>query len=95
MAKPTARETTHATSPAPYPIIVPSSTSAACAAKGAMAVAKAATAAALLSLVSLMGSGSLLAARGFTADERVATGVKAEAQATIRAIRRTLKVFIL
>lgn len=46
MANPTASETTHATNPAPYPIIVPSSTVAALAAKGAIAVAKAATAAA-------------------------------------------------
>merc|ERR1719330_986013 len=47
MENPTARETTQATRPAPYPITVASSTSAAWAAKGAMAVAKAATAALL------------------------------------------------
>jgi len=44
MVNPTASETTHATRPAPYPMITPSST-AALAAKGAIAVAKAATAA--------------------------------------------------
>jgi len=56
---PTARDTTQATSPAPYPIIVPSSISVACAAKGAMAVANAATAAAfwlLAALASTLGT---------------------------------------
>ena len=46
MENPTASETTQATSPAPYPIMVPSSTVVAWAARGAMAVAKAAIAAA-------------------------------------------------
>ncbi len=58
---PTARETTHATSPAPYPITVASSTSAALAANGAIAVAKAATAAAFLfsTLASEIAAGAL------------------------------------
>ena len=47
MENPTARDTTQATSPAPYPITVASSTSAALAANGAIAVANAATAALL------------------------------------------------
>lgn len=63
MENPTARETTQATSPAPYPITVASSTSAALAANGAMAVAKAATAAAFLfsTLASEITAGALKA----------------------------------
>jgi len=96
MANPTARETTQATSPAPYPITTPSSISAAWAAKGAMAVAKAATAAALLSL---RGEASLSlgrAAKGLAAGRAVCeTGAKAEAHATMAARTRIWQFFIL
>ncbi len=96
MANPTARETTQATSPAPYPITTPSSISAACAAKGAMAVAKAATAAAL---ESLRGEASLSlgrAAKGLAAGRAVCeTGAKAVAQATMAARIKIWQFFIL
>ena len=61
MENPTASETTHATRPAPYPITVASSTSAALAANGAMAVANAATAAVFLfsTLASVITAGPL------------------------------------
>jgi hypothetical protein len=95
MENPTARETTHATSPAPYPITVASSTSAAWAAKGAMAVAKAATAAAFLlfsTLASTLGVATCLMALVF------GEGVeKAEVHAITAAKKRARvwKVFIL
>lgn len=95
MENPTARETTHATSPAPYPITVASSTSAACAANGAMAVAKAATAAAFLfsTLASAWGitAGCLKAGLLFEGAE------KAEVHAITAAKRKAMvwKVFIL
>merc|ERR1719273_1308668 len=101
MANPTASETTQATSPAPYPITTPSSTSAAWAAKGAMAVAKAATAAAFWSFTEVSDSLGT-AARGLTArteGDRVvgATGAKAVVTATMAARRRATvwQLFIL
>jgi len=99
MENPTARETTQATSPAPYPMMVPSSTSAALAARGAKAVTMAAMAA-------LLGAKSLEASsRGAWLMERAALkagratlaagGAKAMAEAA-RAKRVTIwKVFIL
>ena len=67
--KPTANETTHATKPAPYPIMVDSSTTvfSACAANGAIAVAKAATAAVFLSTLNC-GSGDALLMESAMAD---------------------------
>jgi len=96
IANPTASETTHATSPAPYPITTPSSISAAWAAKGAMAVANAAIAAAFLSLSdvseSLGTADSALTALIDGARVVGATGAKADAQATM-ATRRTATVW--
>ena len=87
MENPTARATTQATRPDPYPITVASSTSAACAANGAIAVAKAATAAVFLfsTLASEITAGALKAGLVF------GLGVeKAEVHATIAAkIRAT------
>jgi len=95
MANPTASETTHATSPAPYPIMTPSSISVAWAAKGAMAVANAAIAAAfLLSEVSESLGTAASALTALTDGARVvgATGANAEAQAT-RATSRMATVW--
>ena len=96
MEKPTARETTQATRPAPYPMTVPSSMSAAWAAKGAMAVAKAARAAALESAAaSARGASSWGAmARGARLWACWETGAKAVVHATRAARRTATKVFI-
>lgn len=87
MENPTARETTQATRPAPYPITVASSTSAAFAANGAIAVAKAATAAVFLfsTLASEITAGALKEALvlGFGVE-------KAEVHATIAARTRAM-----
>jgi len=83
-----------ATSPAPYPITVASSTSAAWAANGAIAVANAAKAAALglaSTFASALGMTALVLKAG--RDDGVEN---ADAQATITAIRRATdwKVFM-
>ena len=91
MENPTARETTHATSPAPYPMTVASSTSVAWAAKGAMAVAKAATAAAFFSSLTTnsLFIGALLMESADLATGRVA-GAKPETHATAATKRRRI-----
>ena len=91
MENPTARETTQATRPAPYPITVASSTSAAWAAKGAMAVAKAATAA-VLELDSTLASATGITAGALKAGLVLEGVEKADVHAT-RAAKRRARVW--
>ena len=92
MENPTASETTHATRPAPYPITVASSTSEACAAIGAIAVAKAAIAAAF---GSTFASAFGITAGALNAGLVDGFGVEnAEAHATIIAKMNATEVFM-
>ena len=98
MVNPTARETTQATSPIPSPITVLSSSVSvvACAARGAIAVAKA-TRAAALGCMTLAGSWDILLMAmvvALKAGRATDAGAKAAAQAMTTAIRMTWNDFM-